>query len=355
LLIVRSPLRISLAGGGTDLPVYYRKYGGAVINTAIDRYFYVFLKTSGSNGLEIASSDYRTFFRQDGDSCVDFEGDLQLPRAILHHFGITRGVNLFIASEIPPGTGLGCSSSVAVGLIKALLTSCGLIWTPGEIAELASFIEIEKLGSPIGKQDQYAAAVGGLNLIEFESDSTRVTPLSLAPEVRKRLERSLMLFFTGQTRSANEILSRQKEASENKKGQTLEALHRVKAMVPEVRKCLESGDIEGFGRLLHENWVEKRHFANGVSNSEIDAYYQAALEAGAYGGKITGAGGGGFLLICCPEERHSAVRAALQALGLTQVGFHFDDQGARVIMNTGLLLTSLVAWDKPQELLRTLE
>ncbi len=354
-MVVRSPLRISLAGGGTDLPVYYREYGGAVINTAIDRYFYVFLRTGGSNGVEIASSDYRTFFRHNGEPCLGFEGDLELPRAIFHHFGIMRGVNLFIASEIPPGTGLGCSSSVAVGLIKALLTSCGLVWPPGEIAELASFIEIEKLGSPIGKQDQYAAAIGGLNLIEFERHSSRVTQLKLAPDARKRLERSLMLFFTRQTRSANEILSRQKEASEKKKGHTLEALDRVKAMVPEVRKCLETADIEGFGRLLHENWEEKRRFASGVSNPKIDAYYRAALEAGAYGGKITGAGGGGFLLICCEEERRAAVRMAIEALGLTQVGFHFDDQGARVIMNSGLLLTSFVCWDKPQELLRTLE
>ena len=355
MLIVRSPMRISLAGGGTDLPVYYREYGGAVINTPIDRYFYVFLRTSSSNELEIASSDYRTFFRQDGDFPLGFEGDLELPRAILHHFGITRGVNLFITSEIPPGTGLGGSSSVAVGLIKALLASCGMNWSPEEVAELATFIEIDKLGSPIGKQDQYAAAMGGLNLIEFEAGGTRVTRLDLSPESRKRMVRSLILFYTRQTRSANEILSKQKEASEKKTGHTLEALHRVKEMVPEVRKCLEAGDAERFGKLLHQNWEEKRRFARGVSTPKIDKYYEAALAAGAYGGKITGAGGGGFFLICCDEGRRDAVRKALEAHGLTQVGFHFDDLGARVIMNSGLLLTSYMRWDRPQDLLKTLE
>jgi len=355
MLIVRSPMRISLAGGGTDLPVYYREYGGAVINAAIDRYFYVFLRTSGSTDLEISSSDFRSFFRHDRDCEFCFEGDLQLPRAILHHFGITYGLNLFIASEIPPGTGLGCSSSVAAGLIKAILVCCGIQCRREEIAELAAFIEIERLGSPIGKQDQYAAALGGLNLIEFKNGHTRITPLKVDNDQKKRLERSLMLFFTGQTRRANDILGRQKEASEQKKGPTLEALHRVKEMVPEVKGCLESGDIAGFGRLLHQNWEEKRRFASGVSNPEIDRYYEAALGAGAYGGKITGAGGGGFLLVCCEEQRRPAVRKALQSHGLTQVGFHFDDQGARVIMNTGLLLTSTIDWNRPESIFNRLD
>ncbi|MCE5242547.1 MAG: GHMP kinase [Syntrophobacteraceae bacterium] len=352
MLIVRSPLRISLAGGGTDLPAYYREYGGAVINTAIDRYFYVFLKTTPYNGLEIASSDYRTFFRHVGDYPLSWEGDLELPRAIFQHFGVTRGVRLFIASEIPPGTGLGSSSSVSVGLIKALSTACGLNWTSQQIAELASYIEIEKMHAPIGKQDQYAAALGGLNLIEFAEQTTNVTPLGLNFENRTALERSLMLFYTGQSRSANRILSRQKEASEKKSGKTMEALHKVKAMVPMVRDCLEGGDIEGFGRLLHKNWSEKKRFASGVSNSFIDECYEAALQAGAYGGKISGAGGGGFLLICCNEHDRVQITEALEQRGLIRVGFHWDDMGATVVMNSGLLLTSRFRWERPKELRR---
>ncbi len=291
------------------------------------------------------------FFRHDGQWPLSWEGDLELPRAILHHFGISKGVRIFIASEIPPGTGLGCSSSVSVGLIKAIAIACGLNWTPGEIAELASFIEIEKMGSPIGKQDQYAAAFGGLNLIEFEESQTRVTPLNVSPGSRIKLARSLTIFYTGRSRSANEILSRQKESSRKKNGATLEALHRVKAMVPRARQCLETGNIRAFGRLLHENWNEKKRFASGVSNSHIDNVYEAALDAGAYGGKITGAGGGGFLLVCSEECCRDKITAVLERKGLVRVGFDFDDLGARVIMNSGLLLTSRHEWNTPKELL----
>lgn len=352
MLIVRSPLRISLAGGGTDLPVYYRQYGGAVINTAIDRYFFVHLKTQNSNGLEIASADFRTFFRHDGNYPLSWEGDLELPRAVLQQFGIVRGLQLFIASEIPPGTGLGSSSAVSVGLIKALITACGLDWSPHQIAELASYIEIEKLGSPIGKQDQYAAAFGGLNLIHFEADSTRVTPLEVSLQTRTRLERSLLLFYTGQSRQANDILRRQSEASSRETGNTLRALHRVKAMVPEVRSCLEAGDMEGFGKLLHQNWLEKKSFADGISTPHIDACYDAAIRTGAFGGKITGAGGGGFLLICCDEFLRRPIIDELERRGLIKVNFGLDDQGARVLMNSGLLLTSRFAWETSKELYR---
>jgi D-glycero-alpha-D-manno-heptose-7-phosphate kinase len=351
MLIVRSPLRISLAGGGTDLPAYYCKYGGAVINTAIDRYFYVFLRTMRSNTLDIASADFQAFFTHTGDHPLIWDGDLNLPRAIFHHFGIIRGVRLFIASEVPPGTGLGSSSSVSVGLIKALSTACSLNWTHQEIAELASYIEIKKLGAPIGKQDQYAAAFGGLNLIEFKENETIVTRLKITPECSQCLSKSLMLFYTGQSRSANEILLKQREATENKSGAALEALHRVKAMVPLVQQCLETGDIKGLGSFLHKNWIEKRKFASGVSNSHIDECYEAALAAGAYGGKITGAGGGGFLLICCEEPEQERVAAALKKKGLVRIGFNFDSLGARVIMNSGLLLTSHSNWERPKDLL----
>lgn len=351
MLIVRSPLRISLAGGGTDLPAYYREYGGAVINTAIDRYFYVFLRTLKSKGLEIASADFSTFFRHNGDNPLNWDGDLELPRAIFHHFGISRGIRLFIASEIPSGTGLGSSSTVAVGLIKALSTACGLNWTPHEIAELACFVEIQKLGSPIGKQDQYAAAFGSLNLIEFEANRTQVTPLNISPQNQQMLAKSLLLFYTGHSRNANEILIKQSEASRLRKSGTTEALHCVKEMVPFVKNALEAGDIREFGRFLHMNWVEKQRFASGVTNPFINDCYAAAQRAGAYGGKIAGAGGGGFLMICCNQPDCDRITAALEEKGLVRVGFNFDELGARVVMNSGLLLTSRFNWEIPKELL----
>ena len=283
MLIVRSPLRISLAGGGTDLPAYYREYGGKVINLAIDRYFYVFLRTSShQNGVQVASADFQTY-----DTLINtfWQGDLGLPRAIFQHFGIHEGVSLFLASEVPPGTGLGSSSTVAVGLIKALTTAGGFQLTKKEIAELASFIEIEVLNSPIGKQDQYAAAFGGINLIQFEAHETTLTPLLLPTEILLSLSRSLLLFYTGRTRKANEILRQQQEASQSKKGPVLEALNRVKEMVQPVKEALERGDLEKLGGLLHQNWVEKKRFAKGVTNKIIDEWYELALEKGAWGMK----------------------------------------------------------------------
>src|SRR5512140_2284252 len=180
MLITRAPVRISFAGGGTDLPAYYSRHGGAVVSTTIDKHFYVFLNVSGDDSLQITSSDYRTFYRHDADTPLLFDGDLSLPRAILNHFGLARGISLFLASEIPPGTGLGSSSTVAVAMIKAVTTARGLFLSKQQIAELACQIEIEKLGEPIGKQDQYAAAFGDLNLIQFNADSVSVEPLKVA-------------------------------------------------------------------------------------------------------------------------------------------------------------------------------
>lgn len=352
MLIVRSPLRISLAGGGTDLPVYYRKYGGMVINMALDRYFYVFLRTSSQNGIQIASADFQTYDRMSPELEESWRGGLKLPRAIFDHFGINSGISLFLASEAPPGTGLGSSSTVAVGLIKALGTACGLSMSKTELAELASFIEIEKLGAPIGKQDQYAAAFGGVNLIKFEAQDTTVMPLRLSSEKIQRLTQSLVLLYTGRNRSADEILSQQKEATQKKTGSTLEALHRVKEMVMRVKTVLEKGDMAALGFFLHQNWLEKKCFASGVTNPYIDKCYDLAMEKGAWGGKITGAGGGGFLLFCCQEDRQVAVVKALEAQGLQHVPFSMDQSGARVLVHAGLRLTSRYTWFPPIQLKR---
>jgi D-glycero-alpha-D-manno-heptose-7-phosphate kinase len=352
LLIVRSPLRISLAGGGSDLPAYYREYGGKVINMAIDRYFYVFLRTSSKQSeVQIASADLQTF-----DSLKNglWQGGLELPQAIFRHFGIEEGVSLFLASEVPPGTGLGSSSTVAVGLIKALATAGGLKITKQEIAELASYIEIEVLNSPIGKQDQYAAAFGGINLIQFEAQETTIAPFLLPTETVLSLSESLLLFYTGRQRKANAILSQQREATESRKGKVLEALHRVKEMVQSVKVTLERGDMEGLGELLHQNWMEKKRFAKGVTNQFIDDLYDLARREGAWGGKITGAGGGGFLLLCCPGARQEAVTRALETQHLIRISFAIDHSGARVLMNSGLRLTSRLSWTPPRDLLRSI-
>ncbi len=336
MLIARAPVRLSFAGGGTDLPAYYIKYGGAVVSTTLDKYFYVFLNVSGDDTIQITSSDYRTFYRHDGDLPLMFDGDLSLPRAILHHFGLVRGISMFLASEVPPGTGLGSSSTVAVAIIKAVTTARGLFLSKQQIAELACQIEIEKLGTPIGKQDQYAAAFGDLNLIQFRADGVTVEPLRVPPETRRALEQNMLLFFTGGTRQASTILTAQKKSSEKDDPQVIAALHAVKQMAFEAKELLERGDLNRFGRLLDAGWQQKKKFAGGISNSLIDECYTLALANGALGGKLAGAGGGGFLAIYCEAPQQAAVTQALEAKGLKRMDFRFETEGARVLVNAGL-------------------
>jgi D-glycero-alpha-D-manno-heptose-7-phosphate kinase len=345
MLIARAPVRISFAGGGTDLPAYYEQYGGCVISTSIDKFFYVFLQPSPDPTLQITSSDYQTFYRQNSipETDPDWVGDLSLPRAILHHFGITRGVSMFLASEIPPGTGLGSSSTVAVAIVKAVTTARGDKLTPYEIAELAAYIEIEKMGMPIGKQDQYAAAFGGLNRIEFYKEHTVVTPLKLSTKTQMLLDSHLMLFFTGSRREASSILNQQKSSSENQDPRVLEALHAVKAMTVQVQVALERGDVDALGDILHESWERKKRFASNISNTRLDELYALARANGARGGKIAGAGGGGFLLLYCAPDAQEAVTNALENVGLKRMSFHFEHSGARVLVNAGLRLNGAVS------------
>jgi D-glycero-alpha-D-manno-heptose-7-phosphate kinase len=327
-------LRISLAGGGTDLEAYYGKYGGAVLSTTIDKYFYVILSLSNGQHIQVSSSDYRTFYRQALDETPLWEGDLQLPKAIIDSFGINGGISLFLASQVPPGTGLGSSSTVAVAIIKALSVLRGDQLTRQEIAELACQIEIEKLSMPIGKQDQYAAAFGGLNFIQFGPGGVTVEPVDLPHERLSALESRLMLFFTGRSRNSSQILSEQKRSSERNRAVVIEALHAIKEtaflMVGDLRK----GEIDRVGHWLHESWLAKQQLAHGISDPWIDQWYETARTAGAAGGKIAGAGGGGFLLLYCLLEHQERVTAALEAEGLNRMDFRFESGGAMVIVNT---------------------
>ncbi len=350
MLIVRAPVRISLAGGGTDLPAYYDRYGGFVINTTIDKYFYVFLNVINENGLQITSSDYRAFYRYNGDDPPLWDDDLGLPRAILDHFGVISGLSMFLASEIPPGTGLGSSSTVTVAIIKALAAAQGLPLTRQELAELACHIEIEKLGQPIGKQDQYASAFGGLNAITFTGEGVTVEPLWLPAETLGRLQRNLLLFFTGSSRSASRILDHQKRASEKRDPRVVEALHAVRMMAHDVQQSLQRGDLKQFGELLNRNWQCKKEFAPGVTTDYIDHCYQVAQSNGAIGGKITGAGGGGFFMVYCGEGTRERVTHALEGEGLRRMDYCFENSGAQVLMNASPRL--FVAMDRQPSFLK---
>ena len=333
MLIARAPMRISFGGGGTDLEAYYARYGGLVISTAINKYFYAVITADESDDLQVISADYRSLFRHSPYNDLFWNGDLALPKAVLHHFGIRRGINLFVASEVPPGTGLGSSSAAAVTLVRAISTLVEQPMTRQQVAELASYIEITKMGMPIGKQDQYAAAFGGLNRITFSANGVTVEPLKVASEVRATLERRLLLFFTGSSRESTSILKHQRSSTEKRDASVLEALHNIKQVAVDVQACLEAGDLDEFARLLDYSWREKRRLAPNLSTGFIDECYALALECGARGGKITGAGGGGFLLLYCPEEAQNAVTQTLEERGLKRMNFHFDQQGATVILN----------------------
>ncbi len=342
MLIARAPMRISFGGGGTDLEVYYAKYGGVVISTAINKYFYAILTTDELDDLQVISADYRSLFRHSPYSDLFWNGDLALPKAVLHHFGIRRGVNIFIASEVPPGTGLGSSSAAAVTMVRAISTLVEQPMTKQQIAELASSIEITKMGMPIGKQDQYAAAFGGLNKITFTTEGVTVEPLTIASEVRKTLERRLMLFFTGSSRESTSILKHQRQSTQNRDEAVLQALHNIKQVALDVQDCLERGNLDEFAQLLHYSWQEKRRLAPGLSTGFIDECYELALQRGASAGKITGAGGGGFMLVYCNEDAQEAVTSALEERGLKRMNFHFDHQGATVLLNVATFNTDWV-------------
>jgi len=330
VLIVRAPLRISLAGGGTDLPAYYENFGGLVVSTTIDKYVYVHVGPNGPDSTQITSADYHTFYRHHYGTPMTWNGELSLPRAVLHEFEVNGDISIFLASEVPPGTGLGSSSAIAVALVKAVSAFTQRALSRQQVAELACHVELEKLRAPIGKQDQFAAAFGGLNAITFSAERVIVEPVEAPVEALRCLERRLLLFFTGTARDSAEILREQQRASAERDTDTIDGLHRIKDVALACRKCLESGDVDGVGMLLHEGWRAKRRLATGITNRRIDELYDVARDCGALGGKITGAGGGGFLLLYCHELRQDGLTAAMEELGLRRMDYHFETQGVNL-------------------------
>ncbi len=331
MLIARAPLRISLAGGGTDLPAFYEPYGGLVVSTSIDKYVYVQVSSNRNNSAQITSADYHTFYHHLLGTPMTWDGDLALPRAVLHEFDVEHGISIFTSSEVPPGTGLGSSGALATALIQGIATYLKRPMMPSDVAEFACDIEMRKLGAPVGKQDQFAAAFGGLNAITFTSEGTTVEPIVTPPGTIERLESRLLLFFTGTARDSATILREQQRATRDGGGGTLEALHRIKAAAVACRASLEAGDTDAIGALLHEGWEQKRKVAPGITNQRIDDVYAEARRQGAIGGKILGAGGGGFLLVYCPPEHHGSLTTSLQQLGLRRMGFHFSRSGLDVV------------------------
>jgi D-glycero-alpha-D-manno-heptose-7-phosphate kinase len=335
MLITRSPVRISFGGGGTDLPAYYERFGGAVLSTTINKYFYTVLRKRDDGKIQVISSDLRTLETWENIAVMSLKrSELEIPLAVVKEIGRNVPVDLFLASEIPPGTGLGSSASVCVNVLKALSSYLHLPLSKYELAERAFHIARNVLGNPVGKQDEYAAVFGGLNYIRFGRDgAVTVEPVELDSALLDELEKSLMLFFTGATHQSQLILQEEEESTRQERGATLELLHAIAALADHMRSALLKGDLHTFGRLLDKGWQAKKRISGKISSEQIDTLYRIAKENGAVGGKITGAGGGGFLLLYCERPHQDAVRKALSAAGAREMTFQFDSKGAQVIVN----------------------
>jgi D-glycero-alpha-D-manno-heptose-7-phosphate kinase len=324
MIITRSPLRLSLGGGGTDLPSYYRRFGGFLISAAIDKYVYITLHQTFQRELIVKYSQLER---------VDSVNELQHPivREALRLVGLERP-NLEIASmaDIPAGTGLGSSGSFTAALLKALHAYCKNLVHPSELAAQACEIELVKLGEPIGKQDQYISAYGGVTCFRFEpNDHVEAWPLRLSSETLLNLEDNLILLFTGYSRSASGILKEQDSRSKVDDTEMLENLHFVKELGVRSQDALECGRLEDFADLMNVHWEHKKKRSGSMSNSHIDEWYELARKNGALGGKLIGAGGGGFLLFYCEDKKRC--RHALTEAGMREVRFHFDFEGTKIL------------------------
>ena len=322
MIISQTPLRISFVGGGTDFEDFYRRYPGRVLSTTTDKYYYIGLNSRFDGALKTTYSRIELVERRD-------QIRHPLIRAALKEAGIERGIDIVSLCDLPAkktGLGLGASSSFTVGLLNALYAFKGKHLKPELLAEKACKIEIEDAKSPIGKQDQYAAAFGGLNQITFNKDGKiTVEPIYLGSAIKEAFQKHLLLFFTGIERSANSILSEQKNNIDKK----FELLKEMSNMVPVFRKFLEKGDFQKAAEILHQGWLIKKKLASKISNPRIEEMYRLALKAGAWGGKILGAGGGGFLLVIASPENQPKIKKVLREYQL--IPFSFSESGSKIV------------------------
>jgi D-glycero-alpha-D-manno-heptose-7-phosphate kinase len=322
MIIAQTPLRVSFFGGGTDFPSFYLSEGGAVLTSAIDKYIFVMIKKRFDQKLRIGYTRTEMV-----DSVNEIEHELI--REAFRKTGICCGVEVTTMGDIPAsGSGLGSSSAVTVGSLHSMYTYLNEIVPAERLAREACEIELDILGKPIGVQDQYISSLGGFRFIEFSTNGKiESEKINLDPPLRKRLNESLLLFFTGVTRRADTILDEQKR-NINHKG---EILREMKSMAYSARDELQKGNLDAIGKLLHESWLLKKQLASQISNDTIDGIYRMAQKAGAIGGKITGAGGGGFLLLYCPFDKRENVRAAMNPL--QELPIQLENSGSKIIFN----------------------
>ena len=326
MIVSRTPFRLSLGGGGTDLPSYYTKHGGFFVSGAVDKYMHIIVNNRFEPGIRLSYSQ---------TEIVDSIDRIRHPlvREALRLLNLRDKLEIVSLADVPAATGLGSSGSFTVGLLNALYARQRIVKTPEEVAEAACDIAMNRLHEPSGKQDEYTASLGGIRSYEIDSRGrVTATELDISESTLSELEYGIMMFYTGITRSAAEILGKQQARVNDAKGEAVKKMHAIKAIGLESKKALESGDLKRFGELLHEHWTVKRGITESMSSDSVDSWYALARKNGALGGKLVGAGGGGFLMLFCQKGREK-VRAALAKRGLTEMRFRFDFEGSKVIYN----------------------
>ena len=333
MIITRTPVRISFGGGGTDIPGFYEEHGGAVVSITINKYFYSFYNPRDDEKIQMISSDFQSLLSVDDFYSLKFGEGFDIPSAVIKHFRLYHGFDLFTASEIPPGSGLGSSGAVTVNMVRLCSKLKNETMTQRQIAEDAFFIQRQILNLPIGKQDEYAAAYGGLNFIEFSEKEASVNPIQIDPDIKKSLEKNLLLFFTKKTRQASTILQRQEDSIKGKDTSIIEAMIEVKNNAYHIKEALEVGDLKRFGSLLDQAWNSKKKMSPEISNDYLDRIYEIARQNGALGGKIAGAGGGGYFMFYCEEEKQENLKNAMASEKLAFLDFNFSDKGVTILNN----------------------
>ena len=324
------PVRISFSGGGTDMPEYYNEFGGNVVTSTINHFTYVILNLRNDDLIQAFSSDFQIQNTCDMQN-LELKPGTEIPIAVLKHLNFKTGATVMVCSDVPPSSGLGGSSSLTVNFVKTLSTLQKLKWNNEKIAETSFHIERNVLQHPIGKQDDYIASFGGFNFIRFTDEQVYVEPIKINKSTFDELQENLLLFFIGDTRKNADILSNQLDNIKQRRKETIESHNYVKGLAEEMNSSLKQSDITLFGELLLKGWLAKKKFTKGVSNENINKIYDAALENGASGGKLTGAGGGGHMLFYCEKSKHDGFIQIMEDIGLKHIRFKFNNDGPKVL------------------------
>ena len=331
MIIGITPVRISFAGGGTDMPEYYEKYGGNVVSTGINQFTYVLFKPRDDNLFQAFSTNFEIHQKKTIFKKLKSKAGTEIAVSVIKYLNFKKGADFIIGSDVNPGSGLGASSSLTVNLINIISKLQKKNFSNKQIAEKSFFVERNLLLHPIGKQDDYVAAYGGLNYIKFSKNNTTVIPIHLKKSTSEELQNNLLLFFIGTTRKSSTVLSKQLKKTKNLDPSTLNSPHKVNSLAKDLFKSLKKSDLTQVGLILDQGWMEKKNFTQEVSNHKIDKIYSNAIQKGAIGGKLTGAGAGGHMLFYCEPKKQKDVKTEMKRLGLKHVDFKFYQNGPKVL------------------------